>query len=146
MRSKAEKTIIWTAIFGVLVAAYALTLHYSGGESICNINERFDCDVVNKSKWAELFGMPVALLGMLTYALVAILALKRKSVQQLLDFTAKDFWQYVFILVVVMFAFQAYLTYVEIFFLKTYCIVCLISQVTVLLLLGMSIWAYVRAD
>jgi len=137
--SRAEKLFITLAILGALLAAYAISLHYKDGGSICDINETLSCDVVNKSPWSTFFGIPVAILGMLAYAVITLLVLKKKALLIMLGFTEKDFWQYILVLVGGMFLFQAYLTYVEAVHIGAYCVVCLGSQVIVLALVTISL-------
>ncbi len=123
------------ALLGMLAAAYGLSLHYSGDSShFCDIGTSFSCDKVNKSPWSTLFGVPVALLGMLAYAAVLLLVLKRASVERALAFTRKDFFGYMLVFVCAMLLFQAYLTAMEITQIHTYCLVCLVSQATVIAL------------
>jgi len=138
-----DKWILILAFIGILLAAYALPLHYaSDGTGICNISESFNCDKVNKSPWSELFGIPVALLGLIAHLVLFLTVLKRKTIAKLLEFSIKDIWQYVLVLVGIMVAFQVYLTYVEIMYIHAYCIICLTNQVVVLLLawLTYSLW------
>lgn len=135
------RTAYWMlalAVLGMLFSAYGLQLHYDGGESVCNVNDRFNCDTVNKSSWSMFLGIPVALLGLLAYAAVFLLVLKREAVMETLAFTGRDFWLYLSLLVTLMFAFQLYLTLAEVFFIKAYCIVCLGSQAAILGLLVLS--------
>jgi len=58
------------ALAGVGIASYLVYLHYSGTEPICSISH--GCATVQKSSYAKLAGVPVALIGLLGY--VAILA------------------------------------------------------------------------
>jgi protein-disulfide isomerase/uncharacterized membrane protein len=52
------------AVMGTGVSLYLGRQHHPAfAESACNINEVFNCDVVNTSAYSELFGIPVALLG-----------------------------------------------------------------------------------
>ena len=125
------------ALLGMILSGYALTFHYAdGGRSLCDINARFSCDTVNKSAWSTVLGIPVALLGILGYAAVALLALKRGAIQRALAFTHEDWRQDLLLLIAAMAAFQLYLTFVEAYFIGSYCVVCLASQVVVLALLG----------
>ncbi|KHD87328.1 MAG: thiol:disulfide interchange protein DsbA [Bdellovibrio sp. ArHS] len=67
-----------------------LTLHYYGlkygtaeGGSICNINEVLNCDAVTASKYSALFGVPVALWGVVTnIVLLYFLAVTRLNMVQ----------------------------------------------------------------
>lgn len=139
-----QRTFLAFALIGVLLSTYGLWLHYAGGpSSICNVSETFNCDKVNKSAYAAVFGIPVALLGLLAYAAVFLLVLKRKAVQRLMSFTEKDFWQYLLGLLLVMLLFQSYLTYVEFSIIRAYCIICLGSQLAVLALAVLGARRYI---
>lgn len=43
-------------------------------KSFCNINDTINCDTVAVSPWATLFGVPIAILGMLSYLFAMCLA------------------------------------------------------------------------
>ena len=58
------------AAVGLAIAGYLTVVHYAGGEPVCAIAH--GCAVVQQSDYAELAGIPVALLGLGGYA--AILA------------------------------------------------------------------------
>ena len=62
-------TIAGAALIGGAIAAYLTYVHYSHTAPIC-VNG--GCETVQKSKYAELDGIPVALLGLIAY--VALLA------------------------------------------------------------------------
>jgi uncharacterized membrane protein len=69
--------IVLLALAGVWVSARALQIHYSTASQPCSINDVWDCGVVNHSKYSVLFGVPVALIGIVGYgALVVTAALK----------------------------------------------------------------------
>jgi uncharacterized membrane protein len=57
------------AMVSVGIAAYLVQAHYGGGSVVCSTG---GCETVQKSVYAEIFGVPVALLGLLGSA--AILA------------------------------------------------------------------------
>jgi vitamin-K-epoxide reductase (warfarin-sensitive) len=66
------------AVFGLIVSTLALREHYrTYGDSPCSINERWDCGVVNHSRYAMLGPVPVAAVGMMGYIIMAVLALLR---------------------------------------------------------------------
>ena len=66
---KLRASIAVAAVIGGGIAAYLTYVHYSHTAPIC-VNG--GCETVQKSKYAELAGVPVALLGLIAYA--AILA------------------------------------------------------------------------
>jgi len=61
--------IIILALTGFLLAFYIYTTKRRGQKLICLIGE--DCDKVVRSRWAEVFGIPNEIVGMLYYGLLA---------------------------------------------------------------------------
>jgi len=55
------------ALVGAAIAAYLTYVHYAHTAPICTTG---GCEQVQRSKYAELAGAPVALLGLLTYAAI----------------------------------------------------------------------------
>jgi len=73
--SKLTKSIIILAILGFLIAGYATYLHYKPTDGgVCDLSEVFNCDLVYKSPYSKIFGIPVPAFGMLFYALLAVIA------------------------------------------------------------------------
>lgn len=66
--------IVLLCLAGVLTASLALGEHYNTNPSPCSINDRWDCGIVNHSPYALIRGVPVALVGILGYALMGALA------------------------------------------------------------------------
>jgi uncharacterized membrane protein len=106
--------IAMLALAGLVVSGFALREHFRTGASPCSINERWDCGAVNHSPFAEIEGVPVAVLGILGYAAIAGFALARR-------------WWIVLLLTTCAVGFSIYLTYVEARILETYCIWCVTS-------------------
>jgi uncharacterized membrane protein len=102
------------ALAGLMVSCFALREHFRTGVAPCDINERWDCGVVNHSPFAEIAGVPVAVFGILGYAAIAGFALARR-------------WWIVLLLTTGAVGFSLYLTYVEARILETYCIWCVTS-------------------
>jgi uncharacterized membrane protein len=59
------------ALVGIGIAGYLTWVHYAGLEPVC-VGGGGGCERVQSSRWAELAGIPVAVLGLAGY--VAILA------------------------------------------------------------------------
>jgi len=67
--------VLAAAIMGAGVAFYLGSHHLAAaGSSICSVNETFNCDAVNQSKYAEIGGFPIAFIGMAFYLGVAVLS------------------------------------------------------------------------
>jgi vitamin-K-epoxide reductase (warfarin-sensitive) len=66
--------IVIFCLAGVVDASLALGEHYNTGTSPCSINTVWDCGEVNHSEYAVLRGVPVAIIGIVGYALLGVLA------------------------------------------------------------------------
>ncbi|HKR97770.1 MAG TPA: vitamin K epoxide reductase family protein, partial [Candidatus Angelobacter sp.] len=87
--------------------------------SFCNFSDTFNCDLVNRSAYSTLLGVPVALIGLVGYMLVAALATvyRNRAQTPVLLLIAS----------VCALGFAMYLAYVEKFVLGAWCILCLTS-------------------
>jgi uncharacterized membrane protein len=61
-------------LIGIGIAAYLTYVHYAHVAPVCTTG---GCEKVQRSKYAELAGVPVALLGLLTYVVLLGAALVR---------------------------------------------------------------------
>lgn len=63
------------ALGGALVSSVSLHHHYgTSATSYCDIGENFNCDIVNRSTYSQIAGIPVALIGIIGYLAVLTLA------------------------------------------------------------------------
>jgi uncharacterized membrane protein len=113
----------------------SLQHHYATSKTAyCDIGETFNCDIVNRSEYSSVFGIPVALIGMLGYAGLAGLATvyreRRETPAMLFGAAAAGL------------AFALYLTYIEARVLGVWCILCLSSLafIAVTTILAAVIW------
>ncbi len=119
------------ALAGLVVSLYLLTVHWGWWSAVClGVG---NCEVVNLSRWSELFGIPVALLGALTYISLIVLS----------TLIWKDlFAEYArlgrFFVAAIGVAFSAYLTYVELFILHEICPWCVLSAILITLIAILS--------
>jgi vitamin-K-epoxide reductase (warfarin-sensitive) len=120
------------AVCGVITSALALREHYRTDTSPCSINERWDCGIVNHSPYAVIGGVvasiysdptyhpsligsvPVAVIGMVGYLLIGVLAFRRAYRLILLGALGG-------------LAFSLYLSRIEAKVLGVWCIYCVIS-------------------
>jgi vitamin-K-epoxide reductase (warfarin-sensitive) len=116
--------LVVLAVVGIAVSALALREHYRVDASPCSINERWDCGIVNKSPYAMLYGIPVAVIGIAGYLLLGLLAFRRAYA-----------WMLPFVMGA--FTFAVHLADVESMVLGVWCIYCVISLgiITILSLL-----------
>jgi uncharacterized membrane protein len=108
---------------GLAIAAYLTVVHFAGGEPVCAIAH--GCATVQESAYAELAGVPVALLGLLGYvAILVSLARDARTTTAALAFAG--------------FGFSAWLTYVEVFEINAICVWCVASALCMTALAGLS--------
>jgi uncharacterized membrane protein len=122
------------ALMGLGIAIYLTIVHYTGGAPVCAIAH--GCETVQKSRYAEVAGIPVALLGALGY--LAILATLTRNSEAARTATA--------FLAIAGLGFSAYLTYVEVFELHAICIWCVGSAICMLALTGLTATDLLRSD
>lgn len=60
------------ALLGVLDAGYLMIVHYQNTSVFCGALGLADCDRVLESSYAYLFGIPLALIGLFHYSLLAL--------------------------------------------------------------------------
>ncbi len=108
------------AVGGIVVSSVSLKHHYATSKTeFCDIGNTFNCDIVNRSEYSEILGIPVALIGMVGYAAVLGLATvyrERRETPSLIVAGASAGL-----------AFALYLTYIEGRVLGVWCIMCLSS-------------------
>ena len=108
------------ALGGALVSSVSLYHHYgTSATSYCDIGENFNCDIVNRSTYSTVAGIPVALVGVAGYLAVLALATMFRNRDEALAMLA--------IGSLTGLGFALYLTYIEGFVLSAWCILCLSS-------------------
>lgn len=146
--------IAFLALAGVIAASLALREHYRTEASPCSINEKWDCGMVNKSRFATIGGhfvsgpqdalppgakksllarigeIPVADVGIAGYLLLGVLAFMKR-------------WRLLAAASVAALAFSLYLAHVEKDILEVWCIYCVISLGVISLITLLSIIALV---
>jgi vitamin-K-epoxide reductase (warfarin-sensitive) len=116
------------ALAGMVAAALALREHYRTEASPCSINEKWDCGAVNKSPFAVIGGVPVAVIGIAGYLLLLVLAITKR-------------WRLLAAAAVPALAFSLYLAHIEKDVLGIWCIYCVISLGIITLIALLSLIA-----
>ena len=123
------------ALIGLGIAGYLTWVHYAGLQPFC-VGGGGGCEKVQTSRWAELAGIPVAVLGLGGYvALLATLALPEELGRSVAAFVA-----------LVGVGFSAWLTYVEIAKIHAICQWCVASAVLMALLAVVAVIRLLRVD
>jgi vitamin-K-epoxide reductase (warfarin-sensitive) len=122
---------------GIAVSAVSLLRHYAKSATpYCDFNQKFSCDIVNRSEYSTLLGIPVAGIGVAGYgalfALATFLSSRRETPNRLLGAAIAGL------------VFALYLTYIEAYELMTWCILCLISLALISLITVFAITMKLR--
>jgi uncharacterized membrane protein len=118
---------IVVAVIGLGIATYLTVVHYAGDAPVCAIAH--GCATVQKSDYAKLAGIPVAVLGVIGY--VGILAALIRDDEN--SRTAAAF------LSIVGLGFSGWLTYVEVGKLDAICIWCVGSAICMTILAALTV-------
>jgi uncharacterized membrane protein len=120
------RAIAALALLGLAISIYLTWVHYAGIEPVCTGIS--DCERVQSSSYAELVGIPVAVLGIVGYAAILVSLRLRVEVTALLAYLAV--------------ALSAYLTWAELFRIDAICQWCVASALATL---AIAVLATLRA-
>jgi uncharacterized membrane protein len=137
-RSRLMMAIALLAVAGVIVSAISLYHHYGTSRtSFCNFGESFNCDIVNRSAYSTVLGLPVALIGIFGYLLILALGTiyrdKAETPVMLFIISAGGL------------GFALYLTYIEKFVLAAWCVLCLSSLALIFSITVLSATVFVKS-
>lgn len=131
--SQKEQGCLWASlllsVLGVLISTYLSVKRFTGGSLACS--RWAQCDVVNNSLYAKIYGVPVAFIGLAGYLLILGLALAALE-------TEGDRRRLLVALGLVFalggLGFSAYLTYIELYVIEAICSWCVASAIVITLL------------
>jgi uncharacterized membrane protein len=126
------------AVVGLLISAYLTWVHYMGVVPVC-VGGSGGCETVQTSSYATIFGVPVAVVGLVGYAGLLFSALLRGEAGVYLAL----------LLALVGTLFSAYLTYLEVFVIHAICEWCLASaafMVAALLCASFGVWRLAKEN
>ena len=133
-KERARVLVVFAAL-GVLISGVMTYAHYNSASEFCPGGQggEVPCDLVNKSVFSEILGIPIALLGMLGYAFMGYLAYEEskwppKKVRPMI----------LHLLALAALAFTVWLNHVQINVLNTLCLFCEFSAMTVVALVMIS--------
>src|ERR1700686_4871102 len=126
------------SLVGVILSAVSLQRHFAkSATAYCDFSQKFSCDIVNRSQYSTVLGIPVAAIGVAGYGALCLLATFWKSREEtpnrLLGAALAGL------------AFALYLTYVEAYELMTWCILCLASLAMISLISLLAIAVKLRS-
>ncbi len=130
---------IGLSFLGLLVSIYMTIYKITSNNALCLGSG--DCSTVNASPYSEVYGIPVALIGVFGYGLILLFLYFQ-------DRAGNFFNEYgligTFGITLTGFSFNIYLIYVEAFVLKALCPFCLISQIAMTLLFFTTVIRLIR--
>ena len=104
-----RKVVLLLSLMGLAISLYLTYAKVTSGPFQCRIGE---CETVLNSEYSEIFGIPVALFGVLFYLPVFL-------------FSYYSFFKVLLLISVFGFLFSIYLTYLQAFIIGEYCSLCL---------------------
>lgn len=125
-------------VLGLFVSIYMTIYKVTNNESMCIGSS--GCSEVNGSRYSEINGIPVAVLGVVGYAaLLALLFLEQRPGTFQQNGTMMFFG-----ISLIGFLFTLYLIYVEVALIKAYCPFCLTSQAAMTIIFIISVIRLIR--
>jgi uncharacterized membrane protein len=121
------------AIVGLIVSIYMTVYKVSSNDALCLGSG--DCSTVNASRYSEIYGFPVASVGIAGYFAILLIHWYENRDK----FFKRNGPLLVFGLALTGFLFTLYLIYIEFAVLKALCPFCLVSQITMTILFLISI-------
>ena len=121
------------ALAGIAIASYLTWVHYADTQAVC-VGGGGGCERVQTSEYAEVAGVPVAVIGLIGYvAMLAAIATPGESAMLAAALGG-----------LVGFGFSAYLTYLELFVIDAICQWCVASAVVMTALAAIAVARYLR--
>ena len=137
------QAIFILGLVGVLLASFLTVTHYTGTPGAACPKHKSGiptCDIVNQSVYAELFGIPIALIAMFVYgaySAMAYLLIAGKQVRMKLE--PVYLYQGLVLLSGASSLFALYLVYVLYAVLKTVCVYCIAAHTLTLTIFVFSV-------
>ena len=125
-------------VIGLLVSVYMTIYKVTSNDALCLGSG--DCSTVNASRYSEVYGIPVATVGIAGYFAILLVHWYEKR-DKLFE---KNGPMLVFGMALTGFLFTLYLIYIEFAILKAYCPFCLASQSAMTLIFIISVIRLVR--
>lgn len=127
------RAMIALVVIGLAVSVYMTIYKYTGNEGMCLGSG--DCSTVNASRFSEVSGIPVAVLGIAGYsAILIVLFYENRN-----EFFRKNGTLLVFGMSLTGFLFTLYLVYLELYVIKAICPFCVTSQVAMTIIFIISV-------
>ena len=138
MDKRLRQITIALTIIGLLVSIYMTFYKVTNNETMCIGSS--GCSEVNASRYSEVNGIPVAVLGVAGYtAILALLFLEQRP-----GLFQQNGSMMFFGVSLLGFLFTLYLIYIEVALIKAYCPFCLTSQAVMIVIFIISVIRLIR--
>ncbi len=128
-----HRAMLWTSLVGLFSSAYLTITYLTGKPIVCGIVT--GCEVVRASAWANTFGIPRPLLGLAFYGAIILALIIRTYAPHL----RPDFWKNITLLATFFgFVESGFLTLVQTYEIKAYCLWCLLSALCATIIFVLS--------
>ena len=129
---------IFLTLVGLVDAVYLTYIKLAHKEAACaGIG---DCDAVNSSRYAEIAGIPIALLGAIAYLMILFFLIFDRQENVL----GENSILFVLGLSFIGVLYSAYLSYIELFVLHAVCPFCVLSAIVLVLLFALTLVRYLK--
>ncbi len=135
MKRGLRRAMLVVSVLGIALTIYLTIVHYAGLKPACTAGQ--SCLRVQTSRWSEVAGVPVALMGLIGYIGILGTLLARDREESRIATLG---------LTLIGFAFSAYLTYREGHSIHAYCEECLTSAAFMTLLFIGAAYRYVTVS
>ena len=123
------------SLCGAALAAYLTWVHYADAQAVC-VGGGGSCERVQTSEYADLGGVPVAVIGVAGYLSLAVsFAVRRDEAVSAAAFFG-----------ITGVAFSAYLTYVELFTIEAICQWCVANTVLISVIAAIAVVRFMHSS
>ena len=131
---RVQMTVSLVTFIGIIISAYMAYVEVTANPAVCGVIG--DCNAVQQSEYASLFGIPIGVIGMIAYLVMFVISVAMNRAPQ------KYRSQLLFMLKLLVggaAVFTIYLTFLEPFVIGAVCAWCLLSSLIVLNLMWLVI-------
>ena len=133
MDKRLKQVIVALSVLGLLVAIYMTIFKLTNNEKMCIGSG--GCSIVNASGYSSVWGIPVAVFGVVGYlSILALLYLESKP-----GFFQTNGSMLQFTVTLAGFLFTLWLVYVEVALIKAYCPFCITSQISMTIIFILTV-------
>jgi len=126
------------AFLGIADSWYLAQSALDGAQLVCNIASLNGCNVVAQSEYSRVFGIPLAMFGVVFYGLLFVAA------SIMLTVPTRLLYRSALILGILGALASFYFLYLQLVVIKALCIYCVASLVISVLICGITYWLWKR--